>query len=328
MGEVSVIMALYNKRRFVADSVRSALADPGVHEVLVVDDGSTDGSAETLSAIHDPRLRVLRQANAGPGAARNLGLRECAGEFVVFLDADDQMLGGFVESARPILESDPQCAAVAHAWYAGESRKIEAERYRACGITGGRYRLPADIDGERFKRVVDLCLSGAMLARASVVRQFGGFYDRDRCTFGEDSFLWAQVMLNHPLWFTLEPRMWVNTAGSDLSVGRRGKRALRPILADSERLLRATAPEYRGALTRLLEFYAIHEAIYAVRTGRSRQAMEIAQQFRTLPGAYPEDARRLHRMLRLWWFYALRVRLGEMKRRLGRPSPEGAARGR
>lgn len=316
MVETSVIMPLYNKRRHVLESVKSALAAQCVDEVVVVDDGSTDGGAELLSAITDDRLRVVRQPNAGPGAARNHGLRICRGKYVVFLDADDQIFDGMAASGKRILESEPDIGAVVHAWHTGKSTSVDRKRFTDCGISPGRYRLPIDVTGERFKKVVDLCLSGAMLARTSIVREFGGFYAENRCTYGEDSYLWVQALLKYPMWFTLEPNMWFNTEGSELSVGRRGSRQLRPILFNADAFVGAASPEYRGALTRLLEFYAIHESIYALRTGRSRNALEFVSRFPGMREAYPELYRTLDRMLRYRWVYDGRSRLKRGLRQL------------
>lgn len=88
----SVVMPLYNKGPHVAAAIRSALGQSlPASEIIVVDDGSTDGGAEAVAAIEDPRLRLLSRSPPGPGgyAARNLGVESATGEWIAFLDADD-----------------------------------------------------------------------------------------------------------------------------------------------------------------------------------------------------------------------------------------------
>lgn len=90
---ISVIMPCYNAVSFVEEAVRSALGQTGVDvELIVVDDGSSDGSVEILQRLADsftPRMRLLYQNRIGPYPARNLGLRHANGGRVAFLDADD-----------------------------------------------------------------------------------------------------------------------------------------------------------------------------------------------------------------------------------------------
>jgi hypothetical protein len=85
----SVIIPTFNRAALIGRTVDSVLAQERSDlEVIVVDDGSADGSLELLQR-YGGRIQILRQANKGPGAARNLGLKQASGEYVAFLDSDD-----------------------------------------------------------------------------------------------------------------------------------------------------------------------------------------------------------------------------------------------
>jgi glycosyltransferase involved in cell wall biosynthesis len=88
---VSVVMPAYNAERFVGDAVRSVLRQTVADlELIVVDDGSTDGTADVVRSFPKPCIRLIRVANGGPARARNVGLAAAAPTgYVAFLDADD-----------------------------------------------------------------------------------------------------------------------------------------------------------------------------------------------------------------------------------------------
>ena len=105
---LSVVIPAYNAATTVRSAVRSTLNQTmPVLEVIVVNDGSTDGTGDVVAAIDDPRVRLVSQANGGPAAARNAGIAAARGEWVAFLDSDDLWLPRYVEAATAALTAAP-----------------------------------------------------------------------------------------------------------------------------------------------------------------------------------------------------------------------------
>jgi len=106
---VSVIIPAYNVAPFIGDTLRSVLAQTfSEYEVIIINDGSPDTvELESVLAPYLDRIIYLKQENQGAGAARNTGLRAARGEFVAFLDGDDQWLPAFLEKQLKLIRSGP-----------------------------------------------------------------------------------------------------------------------------------------------------------------------------------------------------------------------------
>jgi len=105
-------MPAYNARPYIAEAINSVLEQEYPHiELIVIDDGSSDGTAECAESFGDG-VKVIRQANAGVAAARNKGLAEARGELIAFLDADDVWLPGKLKAQVEYLLAHPETGVV------------------------------------------------------------------------------------------------------------------------------------------------------------------------------------------------------------------------
>src|SRR5262249_46275201 len=112
MPKVSVVMPVYNGERFLRESLESVFAQTFQDfEMLCVDDGSTDRSASILQQ-YGPRIRVVRQENAGQSAARNAGVALAQGRYIAFLDQDDLWYPSKLMSQVAAIEANPHAVLV------------------------------------------------------------------------------------------------------------------------------------------------------------------------------------------------------------------------
>src|ERR1700730_284694 len=114
---LSVLIDTYNHERFIDHAVRSVLEQDfpaSEREIVVVDDGSTDSPREILRKF-EPGVRVIRKENAGQASAFNVGVPECRGEIVAFLDGDDWWEPGKLRAVSEVFASNAAVGLVGHA---------------------------------------------------------------------------------------------------------------------------------------------------------------------------------------------------------------------
>jgi glycosyltransferase involved in cell wall biosynthesis len=179
---VTVVIPAFNSAAFIRRATDSALAqDYPNKEIVVVDDGSTDDTA-TIVESYGPPVRLIRQANAGPDAARNNAIRASHAEFIAFLDSDDEYLPGrLTASIQPMLDDPGVGLTFCHALM----------RYP----DGSEINVGADAEGHRifprvFWRPATQC-TPATTCRRSLLLETGGF-DRPLIAFA-DVDLWIRI---------------------------------------------------------------------------------------------------------------------------------------
>lgn len=108
--EISVVVPLYNKKKSVLETMKAALNQTfNNYEIIVVDDGSTDHSAELVETIKNEKLKIYRKENTGVSDTRNFGIKKAQGDYIAFLDADDLWDNLYLERLHMMIESAPEC---------------------------------------------------------------------------------------------------------------------------------------------------------------------------------------------------------------------------
>ncbi|MFM7270650.1 MAG: glycosyltransferase [Actinomycetes bacterium] len=216
MPRLSVIIPAYNAEAYLRETVDSALAQthPDL-EVIVVDDGSTDGTRAILDAYGD-RIVAVTQPNGGPAAARNHGLRLATGEYIGLLDADDLWAPTRAERCLALLEADPGLTGVlTDSWRFADDPAAATEciyRDRRGGVFPARdEQLAASARGN--------FLTASVFVRREVVFALGGF---DPAIFGaEDYDLWCRILLAGGAFALIEePLSWYRVVEGSVSSNR------------------------------------------------------------------------------------------------------------
>ena len=180
---VSVVIPVYNRGEAVGDTLDSVLRQTWMPlEILVVDDGSTDGSADWIEARYGEVVRVIRQANGGVARARNRGWREAQGEWIAFLDHDDQFRADKLEILKPFIEGESDV--VVSRW-----REVRDEKVvRISPVIG-----PRNVFGWLFGWHNPIVSMSVPVVRRSVLEKVGGF--NARAAPADDWDLWLRLAL-------------------------------------------------------------------------------------------------------------------------------------
>src|SRR5262245_30953172 len=183
MARVSVIIPLYNKRPYIARALDSVLQQSlSDIEVLIVNDGSTDGSETIVKACTDPRVRLIHQVNAGPGAARNRGLGEATSPLIAFLDADDEWLPTYLEKSVGLLEAhDPNVAVISSAYVLHPANISTVPMWSKRQLHSGVYRVDPTMSPLFVVHLLAFLLPPSSIARTDLVRKWNGFFAEGRC---------------------------------------------------------------------------------------------------------------------------------------------------
>lgn len=287
---VTVVIPLYNKAAHVERTLRSVLAQTlPAAEIFVVDDGSTDGGPKVARdiAMEHPSVRVITVNNRGPAAARNVGLENATGEFVTFLDADDEWKPEFLRIALSKFEQPGSPVDAVWTGYVISSDNEDTTFSRPS--LAGVHEIRPDTDPDFVKELVAATSTCGAVLRTSVAVERGGFYDATRSHLGEDKYFFMNVMFNGKFAIAAEVLAIYHTGASELtSPDQPNMLTMEPYFTDPESLANLVPVALRPLLYRQLAGLALIKADMYARSGRREAAVDLTRRF---AGHYPYMSR-------------------------------------
>ncbi len=200
---ISIVMPLYNKAGQVLKTIASVTAQTlSDWELVVVDDGSTDGGPALVRDLQDARIRVVSQANAGVSAARNRGIELARADLVAFLDADDQWSPGFLAAILALVADFPQARWFATAYEIRPTRGASL----ASRLNGPAKNFSRGILPDYFTVAIASdppVWTSATAVRRDAIQAIGGF--PVGIASGEDLLTWAGLAVRYPLAYDARP---------------------------------------------------------------------------------------------------------------------------
>lgn len=187
--KISVLIACHNAERTLAQTLDSLFAQTlPADEIIIVDDGSTDGSAQVAAAYQDKGTTLIRQPNMGASNARNTAFSASSGQFVIFVDADDLVGAQHLEALFSRLQAEPKCVAISK--WARFYHSIDEASFPSRPTEADMN--PADWIVESWRYARPMTQSGMILIPRSLIQEHGGW--NERLTLIDDFEFFARVI--------------------------------------------------------------------------------------------------------------------------------------
>ena len=202
MPHFSVIIPLYNKAPYVRKTVESVLGQTlGDYELIIIDNGSNDGSSEIVAEFTDPRVRIVRlEENVGVSNARNKGVSLSTSPYITFLDADDWWEPTFLEEMAGLIERHPNAGIYGTSYWMVKNSK---KRLAPIGVDDGFTEGEINYCTVYAKTLCMPLTSITVAIPRAVFDEAGGF--KPHLKLGEDFDLWIRIALKYKVVFLNKP---------------------------------------------------------------------------------------------------------------------------
>ena len=283
---ISVIMPVYNGGALIGQAIQSVLAQTSPRwEIIAINDGSRDDTQKILEqyAAKESRIHLIRQENAGVSAARNAGMSAAKGEYIAFLDADDQWYPHHLETLEKLILDHPQADLLGTAY---DIRFPDGRMGDTAGYFKGKagVLLLEDFLGAYAADHRAKCFAlSSTCVKAEAARRAGWF--RAGCRIGEDLGLTLRMALGGPVVLCGRRTILYNKAASTATKVTSFDpdwyffQEARQLVADP-----AFSARRRASLGRLMGWFAVRRVRHYLVDGRRRDARAAWQQSRGIPG--------------------------------------------
>ena len=207
ISDISVVIPLYNKATEIERTLGSVLGQSvQPREIIVVDDGSTDASAEIVERMASPLVRLVRQPNGGVSAARNKAISLASGRWIALLDGDDRWSEDYLLTMARLIERYPDCGAYGSGFYVDDGKKL---------VVAGTPQTEGVVDFFEESMCRYVLIPSATILRRDLVVELGGFPVGMR--MGEDQYLWTKIARVADVAFSPKPNVIYSRAASNRS---------------------------------------------------------------------------------------------------------------
>lgn len=269
---ITVVIPLYNKADCIATALDSVLVQTYQDfEVIVVDDGSRDGGAAVVEGYTDARIRLIHQENAGVSAARNKGVAEARGEYVAFLDADDEWMPEFLAEIVALQQEFPICKAQATTYVQhmyGEKHGIILKKLPFSGDHGvltNYFEVATHSNPPIW--------TGAVCIERALLQELGGFPLGIKS--GEDLLTWARIATRTHWAYSLKPYAIFNMEGYNKNERPKRIPADIDVVGNELKQLWKQNPQAKGLKHYIAHWHKMRSSIF-LRLGMRRKSIREA----------------------------------------------------
>ena len=212
---ISVVIPLYNKEQSIASTLQTVQNQTYQDfEIVIVDDGSTDHSVDEVVKVNDSRIRLIHQNNAGVSAARNRGIEEAKGEYIAFLDADDEWKSDYLKKQYELTQKYPECNVFACNYEFKDTQgKVVPTIIRNLPFKGEDGILSNYFEVASYSHP-PIC-SISIMVKKNAIQSIGGFPVGIKS--GEDLLTWARLAVNERIAYSKRSYAIFNVEGYSIS---------------------------------------------------------------------------------------------------------------